>query len=238
MQTPVAIGAWPEPFVHGYDGHRHPVSVGGLGCAARIAGALAQRTARRSTSGTAPYRVDGGDVRPGRPASWPTGEGRGLTVSLTGRAGDGLPRQPTAATPLPAAHALIAGYQPPGAPGDGGGVVVAGDDQQSACAAAATAGRPHPLGAGHLRRRARRRRRRCWRREAGSEPAAGRPAVRGAAGRLGGALQPVLRWPPVPRRRARCCGRRRRRAAMYVWFAGDDRAAGVRWSTRSSACRG
>ena len=39
--------------------------------------------------------------------------------------------------PLPAAHALIAGYQPPGAPGAAVDVVVAGNDKQSACAAAA-----------------------------------------------------------------------------------------------------
>ena len=57
-------------------------------------------------------------------------------MSLTGgrvmvyRGSDGL-------QPLPAAHALIAGYQPPGAPGAAVDVVVAGDDQQSACAAAA-----------------------------------------------------------------------------------------------------
>ena len=38
--------------------------------------------------------------------------------------------------PLPQAHALIAGYQPPGAPGAAVDVVVAGDDQASACAAA------------------------------------------------------------------------------------------------------
>ncbi|HEV8155555.1 MAG TPA: DUF4430 domain-containing protein, partial [Gaiellales bacterium] len=55
VQTPVAIGAWPEPFVHGFDGHRHPVSVGGLGCASRIAGAL-RTDGAQVTSGTAPYR--------------------------------------------------------------------------------------------------------------------------------------------------------------------------------------
>ena len=66
-------------------------------------------------------------------ADW---RGKGLTVSLTGgrvmvyRGSDGL-------QPLPAAHALIAGYQPPGAPGAAVDLVVAGDDQQSACAAAA-----------------------------------------------------------------------------------------------------
>ena len=92
VQTPVAIGSWPEPFVHGYDGHRHPVSVGGLGCASRIAGAL-RTDGAQVTSGTAPYRVTvetfaqvGQEL-----ADW---RGKGLTVSLTRRAGDGLPRQP------------------------------------------------------------------------------------------------------------------------------------------------
>jgi hypothetical protein len=56
VQTPVAIGSWPEPFVHGYDGHRHPVSVGGLGCASRIADAL-RTDGAQVTSATAPYRV-------------------------------------------------------------------------------------------------------------------------------------------------------------------------------------
>jgi hypothetical protein len=134
VQTPVAIGAWPEPFVHGYDGHRHPVSVVGLGCASRIAGAL-RADGAQVTSGTAPYRVTVETfAQAGQQlADW---RGKGLTVSLTGgrvmvyRGSHGL-------QPLPAAHALIAGYQPPGAPGAAVDVVVAGDDQQSACAAAA-----------------------------------------------------------------------------------------------------
>jgi Domain of unknown function (DUF4430) len=140
VQTPVAIGAWPEPFVHGYDGHRHPVSVGGLGCASRIAGAL-RTDGAQVTSGSAPYHVTVetfAQVGQGL-ADW---RGKGLTVSLTSgrvlvyRGSGGL-------QPLPAAHALIAGYQPPGAPGSAVDVVVAGDDEQSACAAAAQlAGHP------------------------------------------------------------------------------------------------
>jgi hypothetical protein len=134
VQTPVAIGAWPEPFVHGYDGHQHPVSVGGLGCASRIAGAL-RADGAQVTTGTAPYRVTVETfAQAGQQlADW---RGKGLTVSLTGgrvmvyRGSHGL-------QPLPAAHALIAGYQPPGAPGAAVDVVVAGNDQQSACAAAA-----------------------------------------------------------------------------------------------------
>ena len=66
----------------------------------------------------------------------------------------------------------------------------------------------------------------CWRPGAGNEPAAGRPAVRGAADRIGGAVQPVCD------RRVR---RGRRRAVVGVAAAarhvrlvrGDQRAAGV-----------
>src|SRR6478736_3693230 len=66
----------------------------------------------------------------------------------------------------------------------------------------------------------------CWRREAGNEPAAGRPAVRGAAGRIGGAVQPVRD------RRLRRGGRRAvvgvAAAARHVRLVRrDQRAAGV-----------
>jgi hypothetical protein len=97
VQTPVAIGAWPEPFVHGYGGHRHAVSVTGPSCASTIAGALRDAGAD-VVSGTADYRVE---------------------VETF-------------------AQALIAGYQPPVAPGDAVVLVVAGDTEASACAAAET----------------------------------------------------------------------------------------------------
>jgi len=135
VQTPVAIGAWPEPFVHGYDGHRHPVSVTGPACASAIAAALRAAGADVVT-GAADYRVEvetfaeAGDEL----ADW---RGRGLTVSLQ----DGavmVYRGSGGRAPLPAAHALIAGYQPPVAPGDAVVLVVAGDTEASACSAAAT----------------------------------------------------------------------------------------------------
>ena len=40
IQVPVAIGAWPEPFVHGYGGKRPQVQVTGPSCAARLTTAL------------------------------------------------------------------------------------------------------------------------------------------------------------------------------------------------------
>jgi Domain of unknown function (DUF4430) len=157
VQTPVAIGQWPEPFVHGYGGHRHAVAVEGLPCSSALAAAL-RRDGARVASGASPYRVEvetfaqaGNEL-----ADW---RGKGLTVSLSqGRVmvyhGRGGLQQDHAA------HALIAGYQPPGAPGDAVVVVVAGDSEASACAAAAKlAGSPSLVrnayavaldGAGHV----------------------------------------------------------------------------------------
>ena len=82
VQTPVAIGAWPEPFVHGYDGHRHPVAVGGLGCSGAIAGAL-RADGATLTSGSASYRVT---VETFADAAAALGDWKekGLTVSLDG----------------------------------------------------------------------------------------------------------------------------------------------------------
>jgi hypothetical protein len=134
VQTPVAIGQWPEPFVHGYDGTRHAVSVGGLACSAALADSL--RAAGASViSGSAGYRVEVETFAQAASelADW---RGKGLTVSL--RSGRVMVyRGPAGLVPLPAAHALIAGYQPPGAPGQAVVVAVAGDSDASACAAAA-----------------------------------------------------------------------------------------------------
>ena len=135
VQTPVAIGAWPEPFVHGYDGHRHAVAVGGLSCAGALADALRSDGATLAGGDGAAYRVSvetfasaGAEL-----ADW---RGRGLTVSLDhGRVM--VYHGPDGRTPLAGARALIAGYQPPGAPGDAVRLVVAGDSAQAACAAAA-----------------------------------------------------------------------------------------------------
>jgi hypothetical protein len=134
VQTPVAIGLWPEPFVHGYDGRRPTVEVGGLGCSDVLASSL-RAAGARVTPGRGAYRVDvetfaqvGSEL-----ADW---QDKGLTVWLDGGRvmvyhADG------GAEPARQAHALIAGYQPPGAPGDAVVVVVAGDTAQAACAASA-----------------------------------------------------------------------------------------------------
>ena len=134
---PVAIGAWPEPFVHGYGGDRPAVSVSGPACAGPIRTALRDagaRLVRRAHAVVGARR----DLRPASAAlssgAW---QGRGLTVSLDGgrvmvyRGRGGL-------RPDPQAHALIAGL--PARPGDRevGRVVVAGDTRSAACAAART----------------------------------------------------------------------------------------------------
>ena len=140
VQTPVAIGAWPEPFVHGYNGHRHPVSVTGPGCAGALASAL-RAAGADVVSAKADYRVEVETFAQaaGELADW---QGRGLTVSLQGGSVM-LYRGARGRAADPAAHALITGYQPPVAPGDAVVVVVAGDTQASACAAADTlANRP------------------------------------------------------------------------------------------------
>src|SRR5207245_447023 len=51
VQTPVAIGAWPEPFVHGYGGRRHAVEVRGLRCSSARAASRRRAGARAAASG-------------------------------------------------------------------------------------------------------------------------------------------------------------------------------------------
>jgi hypothetical protein len=135
LETPVAIGDWPEPFVHGYGGQRHPVWVGGLPCSGALASAL-RHDGAKIVHGASPYRVvvetftSVGNTL----ADW---QGKGLTVSLQGgRVMDY--RGKAGMVAVPAAHALIAGYQPSGPPGDAVDVVIAGDTPGSACLAATT----------------------------------------------------------------------------------------------------
>jgi hypothetical protein len=137
IQVPVAIGAWPEPFVHGYGGRRPPVQVTGPGCASRLTAAL------RSAGADIVHRAAPFSVRvetfARAAAALSSGlwQGRGLTVSLSdgrvivyrGRGGQ---------QPDPQAHAVIAAYQPGPATGQSAELIVAGDTQAAACAAADT----------------------------------------------------------------------------------------------------
>jgi hypothetical protein len=137
IQVPVAVGAWPEPFVHGYGGDRPAVRVSGPACAGGLRTALRRAGARViSRSSAWSVRVETfAQAAADLPSNlW---QGRGLTVSLDrgrvmvyrGRAGLG---------PDPAAHAVIAGFQPGAATGKSAEVVVAGDTPAAACAAAHT----------------------------------------------------------------------------------------------------
>jgi len=137
IQVPVAIGAWPEPFVRGYGGTRPAVSVTGPACAGQIRGALHAAGAHVVRTNSAwSVRVET-FAQAASSLSAGVWQGRGLTVSLDGgrvmvyRGRPGL-------RPDPAAHAVIAGWQPGPATGKSAQVVVAGDTEGAACAAAHT----------------------------------------------------------------------------------------------------
>jgi hypothetical protein len=135
ISTSAAIGAWPEPFLHGFGGHRPTVDVTGLQCANGLASSLRQdgvHTTNRSSSYT--VSVTTFDRAPSELGQW---QGRGLTVAL--RDGQVLVyRGAKGMSPDPAAHALIAAFSPTGQPISSVTLVVAGDTEQAACAAAST----------------------------------------------------------------------------------------------------
>ena len=62
ISTSAAIGAWPEPFLHGFDGHKPRVEVGGLSCAGDIAASLRQYGVH-TVQPSSPYEVQVTDVR-------------------------------------------------------------------------------------------------------------------------------------------------------------------------------
>jgi hypothetical protein len=136
IQVPVAIGAWPEPFVHGFGGKAPPVSVTGP-CSQQLASALRSAGAAVTTR-TSPYRVVVQTFGQAAAALSPSlQQGRGLTVFLDGGRvmvyrGHGGSR------PDPDARGLIVGFQPRGGTGSSAEVLVAGADRSAACAAAHT----------------------------------------------------------------------------------------------------
>jgi hypothetical protein len=138
IHVPVAIGAWPEPFVHGFDGHRPDrVEVTGLPCSADIAGTLraaGAHIAQRASDFTVRVETFSQAAAALGPSVW---RGRGLTVYLD----DGrvmVYQTPGGPRPEPRAHALIAAYQPGEATGRSAELIVAGDIPRAACAAART----------------------------------------------------------------------------------------------------
>ena len=138
IQVPVAIGAWPEPFVHGFDGHRPgAVDVTGLACSADIAGTL-RAAGARLTERPAPFTVRVETFTQAASALGPgERQGRGLTVYLDGGRVM-VDRTPGGPKPEPNAHAVIAAYQPGEATGRSAELIVAGDIPRAACAAART----------------------------------------------------------------------------------------------------
>ena len=144
ISTSAAIGAWPEPFLHGFDGHRPTVSVGGLSCSAQLADSLKQDGVK-TTSGSSPYTIRVATFA-NAPADLRQWQPRGLTVALR-NGGVLVYRGAKGMVPDPAAHALIAAYSPTGQPISSVALVVAGDSAASACAAVATlAHRPSAIG--------------------------------------------------------------------------------------------
>ena len=138
IHVPVAIGAWPEPFVHGFDGHRPgAVDVTGLACSADVAGTL-RAAGARLTERPAPFTVRVETFTQAASALGPgERQGRGLTVYLDGGRVM-VYRTPGGPKPEPDAHAVIAAYQPGEATGRSAELIVAGDIPRAACAAART----------------------------------------------------------------------------------------------------
>lgn len=133
ISTSAAIGAWPEPFLHGFDGHKPAVQVTGLSCSSRLADSLRSDGARLARH-PSPYSVEVTTFAqaPSELGEW---QGRGLTVAL--RSGRVLVYHGSRGMVAdPAAHALIAAYSPTGQPISSVTLVVAGDTEQAACAAA------------------------------------------------------------------------------------------------------
>ena len=134
MAIPAVIGAWPEPFVHGFEGHSPTVKVEGPGCAARIRAALQQQGARIGGDGAYSVSVTTFAQQSAVLADW---RGGGLTVRVT----DGQVEIYNGAggwRPAPTAAAVIVARSPEGIPGRSFQLLVAGRDQPAACAAAKT----------------------------------------------------------------------------------------------------
>ena len=127
IQVPVAIGAWPEPFVHGYGGDRP-------GGERRRAGMRGRRSGppcgmRAPGSCARPRRGRCGSRRsPRPPPRSPRASGRAAASRCRSTAaGSWSTAAAPALRPDPQAHALIAGYQPGPSTGRSAEVVVAGD---------------------------------------------------------------------------------------------------------------
>ena len=132
--VPAVIGAWPEPFVHGLEGHRPTVAVTGPACAGSLRSALTADGARVGTGGSYDVRVttfaDAASVL----RSW---QRWALTVRVSGDAVQ-VYRGAAGWSAVPGARAVVVARVPHGIPGRSFELLVAGADQAAACAAAGT----------------------------------------------------------------------------------------------------
>jgi hypothetical protein len=136
-QVPVVIGAWPEPFVHGFDGRRPQVRVNGLGCSRQLVAAL-HRAGGHTTTGQTDFNLQVDTFASVRLALAPDqASARGLTVWLQNGVVM-LYRGRSGAASLPAARALVVAYRPGDVTGGSASLIVAGANRAAACAAAHT----------------------------------------------------------------------------------------------------
>ncbi len=135
IQVPVAIGAWPEPFVHGFDGTHPRVGISGLGCASQLGKAI-RAAGGTLTTGQTDFHVQVQTFLQSAAALTPAqATARGLLVWLQNGAVT-VYRGQSGATPLAAAHALVVAYRPGDVTGGSATLLVAGANRGAACAAA------------------------------------------------------------------------------------------------------
>jgi hypothetical protein len=130
--VPAVIGAWPEPFVHGLDGHPPTVSVTGPACAGKLSDVLRGDGARLGGASTFTIHV-GTFAEQAEVLDAPQRWGELVAVhdgAVSVYAGPkGWRAQPDAA-------AVIVAREPGGIPGRSYDLIVAGRDEGAACAAA------------------------------------------------------------------------------------------------------
>jgi hypothetical protein len=132
MGIPAVIGAWPEPFVHGFEGRRPAVAVQGPSCAGSLRDMLRKEGARIAEKGPYTVKVSTFAQDADALADW---QGGGLTVRVTdGRVevyhgGDGW-------RPAADAAAVVVARSPEGIPGRSFELLIAGRDEAAACAGA------------------------------------------------------------------------------------------------------
>jgi hypothetical protein len=134
VSIPAVIGAWPEPFVHGLDGHRPRVAVRGPSCAGILRTALRDAGAELGNGGG--FEVDVTTFAEQAPVldDWRV---NGFTVRVSGDLVEAY-RGEQGWAPVNRAAAVIVARSPQGTPGRSFQLIVAGRDSAAACAGART----------------------------------------------------------------------------------------------------